>query len=287
MAPAPHARSRPLTDAPDTRPIRIRARHCPLCDAAPAPDASPWFARDGWRILRCQACGFAYLPEVPEPEELAERLAWEKTFTREAKRRAKDGGLMARLDTATRWRLHILPRTEPVSILSKRAAPGAIVDIGCGDGRHMLALPPHLRPVGIEVSHALADATRAAIAPRGGEVICAPAAEGAEQLAPGAYTGALLRSYLEHEAEPARVLRALHRALVPGGIALVKVPNFGSLNRRVTGGRWCGVRLPDHVNYFTPGSLRRMADSTGFDAEFPPLLSLPTDDNMIAVLTRR
>jgi hypothetical protein len=30
-----------------------------------------------------------------------------------------------------------------------------------------------------------------------------------------------------------------------------------------------------------------MADSTGFDAEFPLLLSLPTDDNMIAVLTRR
>jgi hypothetical protein len=55
----------------------------------------------------------------------------------------------------------------------------------------------------------------------------------------------------------------------------------------VMGGRWCGVRLPDHVNYFTPGHLRRMADATGFDSAFPPLLSLPTDDNMIAVLTRR
>jgi SAM-dependent methyltransferase len=224
---------------------------------------------------------------VPEPEELAQRLAWEKTFLREARRRSREGGLLARLDAATRWRLHILPRTEPVSILAARAKPGAVVDIGCGDGRHMLALPLHLRPVGIEVSHALAEATRAAIAPRGGEVICAPAAEGAERLAPGACTGALLRSYLEHEAEPARVLRALHRALAPGGIAVVKVPNFGSWNRRVTGGRWCGVRLPDHVNYFTPASLRRMADATGFDTELPPLLSLPTDDNMIAVLTRR
>jgi SAM-dependent methyltransferase len=276
-----------VTDAPDPRPIRLRSRHCPLCDAAPKPDASPWFARDGWRILRCHACGFAYLPEVPEPEELAERLAWEKAFIREAKRREKQDGLFGRIDRATRWRLHLLPRTEPVSILAKRAKPGAVVDIGCGDGRHMLALPPHLRPVGIEVSHALAEATRQAIAPRGGEVICAPAAEGAERLAPGAYTGALLRSYLEHEAEPARVLRALHRALAPGGIAVVKVPNFGSLNRHVMGGRWCGVRLPDHVNYFTPGHLRRMADATGFDSAFPPLLSLPTDDNMIAVLTRR
>ena len=227
------------------------------------------------------------MPEVPEPEELTERLAWEKAFVREAKRRARDDGWFASLDRATRWRLHLLPRVEPVSILAKRAKPGTVVDIGCGDGRHMLALPDHLRPFGIEVSQALAEATRQAIGPRGGEVICAPAAEGTERLEPGGFTGALLRSYLEHEAEPARVLAALRRALVPGGIVLVKVPNFASWNRHLMGGRWCGVRLPDHVNYFTPAALRRMADAAGFDTELPPLLSLPTDDNLIAVLTRR
>jgi SAM-dependent methyltransferase len=151
----------------------------------------------------------------------------------------------------------------------------------------MLALPSGFRPVGIEVSQALAEAARAALAPLEGEVISAPAVTAMERLGSGVFTGALLRSYLEHEAEPARVLCALHRTLLPGGVAVVKVPNFGSLNRRVMGSRWCGIRLPDHVNDFTPASLRRMADAAGFDIEVSLLLSLPTDDNMIAVLTRR
>ena len=40
----------------------------------------------------------------------------------------------------------------------------------------------------------------------------------------------------------------------PGGVAIVKVPNYGSLNRMVMGGNWCGFRIPDHVNYFTKSS---------------------------------
>lgn len=57
-------------------------------------------------------------------------------------------------------------------------------------------------------------------------MISAPAVTAMERLGSGVFTGALLRSYLEHEAEPARVLCALHRTLLPGGVAVVKVPNF-------------------------------------------------------------
>ncbi len=42
--------------------------------------------------------------------------------------------------------------------------------------------------------------------------------------------------------EPRPVLRELYRTLAPGGVAIVKVPNFGSLNRVIMGSRWCGFR---------------------------------------------
>ena len=79
--------------------------------------------------------------------------------------------------------------------------------------------------------------------------------EGLKSFAAGFFTAATLRSYLEHELHPRAVLTELHRTLAPGGVALVKVPNYASLNRRVTGRKWCGFRYPDHLNYFTPASL--------------------------------
>ncbi len=79
----------------------------------------------------------------------------------------------------------------------------------------------------------------------------------------------------------------LGRKLRKGGIAVIKVPNFGSVNRMVRGPKWCGIRLPDHVNYFTRDSLTKLADQAGFDIHFPFLLSLPTDDNVVAVLRRK
>jgi hypothetical protein len=67
---------------------------------------------------------------------------------------------------------------------------------------------------------------------------------------------------------------------------VIKVPNYGSLNRIVMGRRWCGFRYPDHLNYFTPATLRRMAAKAGLDAHFGATGKLPTSDNMWAVLTK-
>jgi hypothetical protein len=78
----------------------------------------------------------------------------------------------------------------------------------------------------------------------------------------------------------------LGRKMRAGGIAVIKVPNYGSLNRRIMGRSWCGIRLPDHVNYFSRSSLRLLARQAGFSIAYPFLLSLPTDDNVIAILRR-
>ena|SRR2546421_2145359 len=97
---------------------------------------------------------------------------------------------------------------------------------------------------------------------------------------------ASLRSYLEHEADPLPVLKGLQRVLAPGAFAVVKVPNYRSLNRIVMGRRWCGFRYPDHLNYFSPNTLRAMANKAGFETSFGLTGCLPTSDNMWAVLTK-
>ena len=67
--------------------------------------------------------------------------------------------------------------------------------------------------------------------------------------------------------------------------AVVKVPNYGSLNRIVTGQRWCGFRYPDHLNYFSPDTFRVLANRAGFETSFGLTGCLPTSENMWALLT--
>jgi SAM-dependent methyltransferase len=195
--------------------------------------------------------------------------------------------VIAWLDAKTRWRLALFPRVEPVAIVNGRAPSGPVIDLGCGAGGHLRNLDARFTPYGVEISRVLAERATEHVAGRGGRIVQDSAHVGLEGFPDGYFTGALLRSYLEHDSDAAAVLAVLARKMRPDGIAVVKVPNFGSLNRKVMRGNWCGIRLPDHVNYFTPASLAAMTGKAGFVASFPFLLSLPTDDNMIAILRRK
>ena len=51
------------------------------------------------------------------------------------------------------------------------------------------------------------------------------------------------------------------------------------------GAEWCGFRFPDHVNYFTPTSLKALATSIGYEFRWMNRLSL-FDDNLIVELKK-
>jgi len=88
-------------------------------------------------------------------------------------------------------------------------------------------------------------------------------------------------SVLEHEWHPLDVLRAAHRALKPGGLTVIKVPNHASWNRHIMRQDWCGYRLPDHCNYFTPRTLSAMLRKAGFTPLPGSILDrLPTSDSL-------
>ena len=96
-----------------------------------------------------------------------------------------------------------------------------------------------------------------------------------------------MSSFLEHEVNPLPLLRRCRERLRPGGSIVVKVPNFASLNRKVRGAQWCGFRWPDHVNHFTPDTLRAMARQAGLEVKRMTFLDRhPFSDNMYAVLKK-
>lgn len=276
-----------LTDTDSKGPtgaVEIVARDCPLCGDGNAATPPSRFSRDPWDIKSCGSCGFTYITSAPHYEALSDEMAWEKSSKQETAYREATRGTQQRISKRTRWRMRILPRRTMPDLLLRHAEPGPVVDVGCGDGGQLAGLDARFVPHGVEISRDLAATAQAMFAERGGYAVHAPSVDGLAQFPAEFFTAATLRSYLEHEMNPRGVLRELKRTLKPGAVMIVKVPNFGSLNRRVMGLRWCGFRYPDHLNYFTPRTLTDMAAAEGFRTWFGPTWRLPTSDNMWALL---
>jgi len=115
--------------------------------------------------------------------------------------------------------------------------------------------------VGIEPAAVLCRRAAAALGGRG-DVICGVLEDAPAHLAE--FDAVTLWDVLEHVERPVNFLRACVERLRPGGHLLVNVPDLESLPARMMGSRW-PLLLPEHLNYFSPASLRRCAALAGLE----------------------
>jgi SAM-dependent methyltransferase len=255
-------------------------RRCPLCDAPPGAPLS--YRSDEWQVVQCPECELAYIDRLPPQHEFEEELAWESTSVSHAEQRKQKYPILVALQRMTRFRMHLLKR-EPKQILARLVRPGPVVDLGCGAGINLIPPPAGFVPVGIEISKSLAAAADNAFRRFGGQCMQMPAEEGLRSFPRGHFSGALLIGYLEHEFRPRQVLTALREAVRDDAVLVVKVPHYGSINRRLMGMRWSGFRFPDHVNYYTPRTLREIGRRSGFSVHYGPFDRLPVSDSLWAL----
>lgn len=267
-------------ELPDVGPIRVMRRTCPQCETDNR-DTPPRHSRAPWHVVACESCGFVYLDRAPVYDELFETMAWRKNWQREEKRRKKARPLTYNASKMTRWRLHMFPRKQVDELIMKHVDSGNVVDIGCALGGRLAGLPERYIPFGVEIESASAAEAQKLFSSRGGRAVNASSLDGLKQFDNNFFQAATMRSYLEHEVQPREVLTEISRTLAPGGIAVIKVPNYSAIMRPIMGLEWSGFRFPDHVNYFTPKSLRRMVEGVGLTARcFGPTWHPPTSDNM-------
>lgn len=266
----------------------IILRSCPLCDLDNSRSPAHAHSPAEWPLKRCAQCCFVYLERAAAYEEMAENFAWEKTSSAETARRTSAEPIKQKVsDSLKRLRRDVFKRRKLGNLLRAYIAPGAVADIGCGSGKGLQQLPDIYTPVGLEISRALAAQAQRRLAQRGGRVFAGDALSGLRSLGAGELSGILMSAFLEHEIQPRALLTEAHRTLQPRGRIIIKVPNFASWNRAIRGARWCGYRFPDHVNYFTPRSLTRLARETGFRVlRCHPWDRLPTSDNLWMVLEK-
>ncbi|MCB1064045.1 MAG: class I SAM-dependent methyltransferase [Verrucomicrobiae bacterium] len=262
-------------------------RVCPFCFTDNSSEKRLPLGPKKWPLKTCGSCGFTYLERAAAYVEMEENLAWEKTSQQETERRAVEEPTISAVSTAAKkFRAEKIKRDKLGDLINQQVSgEGAVVDIGCANGRALKALSDRFPVAGVEISKALAAKARKNV-PQA-NIVQADAVSGLRQLEENSCACVIMSSFLEHEIEPRLLLAETLRVLRPGGVSIIKVPNYGCLNRRFRKKKWCGFRFPDHVNYFTPRSIVAMATTTGFDLRrFRLQDHHPFSDNLWIVIAK-
>ncbi|MGH9747170.1 MAG: class I SAM-dependent methyltransferase [Candidatus Acidiferrales bacterium] len=201
---------------------------------------------------------------------------WVEDYEKEASRRKSDRPVLMFLSRLTRpLRRDATERQFSHTLHWRRE--GKLLDLGCGDGRFLALAARQFDVMGVELSVRASAAARERVP--GAQILVSPVTEAV--LPKAAFDVVTQFGYIEHEWQPVAGFRVAHRALKPGGLLVIKTPNYASWNRRVMGEDWCGIHIPSHCNYFTPATLRKILRQAGFEPLRRPLLDcLPTSDTL-------
>lgn len=155
---------------------------------------------------------------------------------------------------------------EFVDSLGRR--DGAVLDLGCGDGR----LTRHLRGrhiVGADVSAVALDRARRRLAKS--DIELAELTPGAVLPFPdGSFDLVLCAETIEHVVDTETFLAEARRVVAPDGEIAVTTPAHGrrtGLSLLLRGFERSFDPLSPHVRFFSRDSLRALLDETGFDVQ--------------------
>jgi SAM-dependent methyltransferase len=128
-----------------------------------------------------------------------------------------------------------------------------VLDVGCGPGFFLdAAAPLGYEAWGLDPS---AYAVELASRSHGGRV-----RQGVLESAPfpdGHFDLVTAFDAFEHVYEPQRFLESAHRLLAPRGVLAITTPDPTSLLARVSGRHWVSFKIPEHVYYWSPATIRR------------------------------
>jgi SAM-dependent methyltransferase len=223
---------------------------------------------DSFLAVRCRHCGLVYLD--PRPAGSALSIIYPDSY-HAFDFSSQSFGLIYRIRGWLEMR-RLLGATRELE------AHARILDIGCGNGFHLGLLrqfgEPGWRLEGVEVNPRAILAAR-----RAGFTIHEGPAESV-MLPQSAYDLVLLIQTIEHLGDPLGVLRAIRRALKPGGRLIVVTDNAASLDARIFAERhWGGYHFPRHWYLFDARTLRRIAQAA--DLEIVSLSTLVSPVNWL------
>jgi SAM-dependent methyltransferase len=224
-------------------------RGCPACGRL--TEHAPLYAIKNCTILRCAACG---LGRTEAPAFEPERYYTDDYFTgQHADGYADYRGAEAVLRQE-------FART--VQFIRARRDGGRLLEVGCAYGFFLQEAKPYFDVTGIELA-----AEAAAHARGAGLNVLTGVADEPTLARLGSFDAIAMLDVIEHLPDPLEIVGLLGRHLAPGGIIVITTGDFGSLVARLSGRHWRLMTPPQHLWFFTPDSIFRLARSAGLACE--------------------
>jgi SAM-dependent methyltransferase len=209
-----------------------------------------WILPGEFNLVQCRKCGLAYIN--PRPDETEIKQYYPKRYYLRLGAAEFTQEYIKIMEKSFQARLRLIQRFKK---------SGRLLEIGCGDG-HFLR---YLKERGYEVFGLDTSEFAVSLAQENvgkpqifkGQIFEARYPE-------GFFDVICLFEVLEHLHNPASVLKEARRTLKNGGILVITVPNFASLERIILGDCWYGVDAPRHLYHFTKKTLRLILEKSGF-----------------------
>ena len=226
-------------------PDQLEATACPICGPDPAPILRHDFAP--YRVVSCSRCGLIFLsPRLTEPAIL--RLYSDQDYYVSE---VAGQGYDEYLEVRHNWVRTFTRRLEQISRYQK---PGKVLDIGCGPGFFLEAAQARGYDVyGLDPSDYIVKVAEKKFGGRIQKGLIESANYPADEFD-------LVTAFdtFEHVYRPLEWLKAVHRVLKSGGLLAITTPDPSSLLAKISGRNWVSFKLPEHVFYWSPATIRRV-----------------------------
>lgn len=217
---------------------------------------------DVFNVVKCVDCQLVYLNPRPDLSELG--TIYPPNYYAYHVEDSYDAGQRRNLYYALRYSGIMFALQAALSHFFPKGTNIRVLEIGCGDG-HMLncfrrVKTHHVETCGVDLSsQAVAKAKAAGHQAWAGrfEDIAVP-----EEVFDLVYASHVI----EHVPDPLSFVLKVRQALKPGGIFAFWTPNIDALDAKwFRRQHWGQYHFPRHWVFYTPGTVRRLAELTGFE----------------------
>lgn len=224
------------------------------CDLCEADETELRFSKGPFKIVKCKRCGLSYMNPRPLEKDICSLYD-------------EDYFLGKGFDNSIHYYQDIqLPSPDMLSEwqgklreVTKYKRGSRLLDIGCALGFFLeVAQRQGWDVYGIEISEF---AHRFSQERLGQERI----KKSVRMFSQNSFDLVTMVEVIEHLPSPSEALRQINKILKDDGILFIQTGNIESLKARLTGSRWNYITLPGHIYYFSPETIRRYLEKTGFE----------------------
>ncbi|MBV6395579.1 MAG: Ubiquinone biosynthesis O-methyltransferase [Anaerolineales bacterium] len=227
--------------------IHLEMAACPLCGPEPGTTIRENF--DPFRVVTCNNCGLVFLSPRLTEKAILKLYSDEKYYVSEVAGQGYDEYLEVRPN----W---IRTFTRRLDQIGKYQKPGKALDIGCGPGFFLEAAQAKgYEAHGLDPSDYIVKVAREKFGDRIRHGVIEKVDYAADE-----FDLVVAMDTFEHIYHPLKWLEAVRRIVKPGGLIAMTTPNPASFLSKISGRNWVSYKLPEHVFYWSPFTIRRVLE---------------------------